>query len=256
MQGPHRGEFCMARDPKSYYIERIIPEETKGALLVSHIKRYSFAKQFCEDKIVLDAACGVGYGSHYIAEVAQKVIGVDISKQAIAYAKSHYQKENVVFRVMDIHNLEFPDSYFDLVCSFETIEHIDEIKKFLSEVKRVLKRNGKFIVSTPRARKTNYDPKNPYHKTEFSYSDFQSILEEYFNKVQLYGQRRVQSSIHYYLQLIDIFNLRSKLPSFVRRKGAYATGTKSCDELDLDDFVINEEKLDRAFALVAVCLNR
>lgn len=236
--------------------ERIIPKETSGGPLAAHLKRYDFAKQFCEGKSILDAACGVGYGSHYLGEVSKEVIGVDISEEAIAYAKEHYQRGNVSFKVMDVQQLEFPEDKFDVVCSFETIEHIDNPKDFLIRVKRVLKEDGVLLVSTPYVRRTTENLKNPYHTTEFCRADFEKLLKGFFHKVEIYGERRIQSSLHYYLQKIDFLNIRSKLPNFLCRNISHITGTKSWDEVGLKDLVISKELIGRATELVAVCSDK
>lgn len=235
------------------YAERIIPQETYGGPLAIHLKRYDFAKQLCEDKVVLDSACGVGYGSRYLAEIAKKVMGVDISEEAITYAKGHYQKENIQFMAMDVHNLSFPDKYFDIVCSFETLEHLKDPARYIAEVKRVLNDNGIFIVSTPRVKRTIYKPKNPHHKVEFSTEYFQGLLEKYFSKVEIFGQRRLQSTFHYYLQKIDVFHLRAWLPAFARRKICHTLATHSWDEAGLRDFIINKERIKEATDLIGVC---
>lgn len=91
--------------------ERLIPEFTKCSteteMFKEHIERYKFASQFVENKIVLDIACGVGYGSKLLAEKANRVFGCDISDDAIKYAKSHYSKENICYRMMDATRLDF-----------------------------------------------------------------------------------------------------------------------------------------------------
>ncbi len=238
---------------RNLYPERIVPNETSGGALATHLKRYEFVKQFCKDKLVLDAACGAGYGSNYLADSAKVVVGLDISREAIAYAKKYYQRKNTHFETADIHNLNFPGGYFDTVCSFETLEHLDEPLKFIFEIKRVLKENGVFIISTPYAKKTSYTPKNPFHKAEFSPGDLEYLLGKYFKKVEIYGQRRTQSLAHYCLQRIDIFHLRAKLPGLLRKKICHALGSRSWDEAGLEDFTITKDKIKHALALIGVC---
>ncbi len=236
--------------------ERILPEKTSGGSFATHLKRYDFARQFCKGKVILDSACGVGYGTYCLAEVAREVVGIDISYEAIAYAKKNYQKENVIFGVMDVHRLEFPSEKFDIVCSFETIEHIANPREFLVQVKRVLKKDGIFIVSTPNAKKTNYKPKNPYHLIEYSRKDFESLLKDFFDNVEIYGERRIQSNFHYYIQKIDIFNIRSRLPSCICRNLSHLVDTKSWDEVGLSELIIDSRKLSRATELIVICSNK
>lgn len=237
----------------NHYPERIIPGETLGGPLASHLKRYDFARQFCNGKVVLDAACGVGYGSSYLAEVAREVIGIDISQEAITYALQHYQKENARFKKGDIHNLEFSDDHFDIICSFETLEHLDRPEKFINEISRVLRKEGKFIFSVPHVRKTKYNPENPYHRIEFSQKDLESILKKYFREVEIFGERRLQSVFHYYLQRIDIFHLRALLSNSARSRVCHALATRCWDEVSLKDIVISKEGISRSTELIGVC---
>ena len=235
------------------YPQRIIPLETTGGPLTSHIKRYEFAARFCREKVVLDAACGVGYGSSFLASVVREVTGVDVSPEAIAYAKEHYQKENTRFEIMDVCSLNFPDRYFDLVCSFETLEHLNEPLKFLAQIKRVLKEGGVLIISTPNVKRTVINPDNPYHKVEFSRKDFNNILRKHFSRVEIFGQRRRQSPAHYWIQKMDVFHLRGLLSGALRRKVCHGLATNSWDEAGLDDFIISKAMINRAAELIGVC---
>jgi len=67
--------------------ERIVPDETEPGIVALHLKRYEFARPFCVGKDVLDAGCGVGYGTAYLAETARRVVGVDVDADAIEYAR-------------------------------------------------------------------------------------------------------------------------------------------------------------------------
>ena len=235
------------------YPQRIIPQETSGGPLASHIKRYEFAAGFCEGKVVLDAACGVGYGSARLSAVAREVTGVDKSAEAVIYAQGHYRKENIRFQAMDVCSLGFPDGYFDIVCSFETLEHLERPLEFLAQVKRVLKEDGMLIISTPNAKRTVINPANPYHKVEFSREDFNNALRKYFSRVDIFGQRRRQSPVHYWIQKIDVFNLRGLLSGALRRGICHSIATRSWDEAGLDDFIIGKQALNRSTELIAVC---
>ena len=131
--------------------ERLVPGKVDLELEVEHMNRYIFASDLVKNKKVLDAACGTGYGTALLAQSAERVFGIDISKEAISYAESNYSAKNVNFAVANIEKLPFESDFFDVVVSFETIEHVDTQKqeKFLSEVKRILKKDGIFIISTP-----------------------------------------------------------------------------------------------------------
>ena len=171
--------------------ERLVPGKVDVELETEHINRYIFANTVVKDKKVLDAACGTGYGSALMAKTAASVFGVDISDEAISYAKNNYNAPNISFSVADIASLPFEDNFFDVVISFETIEHVDTQKqeKFLSEVKRTLKNDGIFIVSTPNRDVYKNRGENHFHVAELSFAEFKSFLDGKFQNVKIFSQK-------------------------------------------------------------------
>jgi len=173
--------------------ERVIPGKTPNVLYQEHISRYTFASQFTNNKTVLDVACGTGYGDWQMLKKgnAKKIMGIDISKEAINYAIDRYKDEKISFVRADAVDLPVSDGYFDVVVSFETIEHLEEPRRFLSECKRVLKNGGLFICSSPNKKiysPYSKKPLNPFHVMEFYPEQFFTLLNEYFSHVDLYGQ--------------------------------------------------------------------
>jgi O-antigen biosynthesis protein len=233
------------------YPERIVPDETGPGILAIHLKRYDFALDACRDGDVLDAACGVGYGSARLAEVARRVVGVDLSEDAIAYARIRYAAPNVEFQVADLLALDLPAASFDVVCSFETIEHLPDQEAFLAHVARVLRPDGTLFVSTPHARVTDRSPANPFHHVELSRADFEALLSRFFSDVELYGQRRLQTARHRLMQRLDVLGLRKRL-GFLRR-ASVVLGTEPMAEVTADGLAIDREDMDHATELVAVC---
>lgn len=174
-------------------LERIIPDKLSGysrRLFQEHINRYKFAVPFINNKMVADVACGSGYGSHLLASnKAKKVIGIDRDKKTIQYAKKRYPIHNVTYKVGEANDLPFASASTDVIVSFETIEHIKTPHKFLNEVKRVLKKPGLLIISTPNKKYSIGD--NPFHLREYDLKEFNQILSTNFRKVTYYGQRPV-----------------------------------------------------------------
>ena len=117
------------------FTERLIKDgEDNSELAHQHLARYEFAKKFASGKRVLDIACGSGYGSGELREAgARYVLGVDISDKAVEYAKAHYANSEVGFTVGSAENLS-SHGKFDLVVSFETIEHLEDPEIFLAEI--------------------------------------------------------------------------------------------------------------------------
>ena len=151
-----------------------------------HTERYVFASQFVKDKVVLDVACGSGYGSnHMMKKGAYMVVGGDVSKEAIRDAIRFYRGERAYYLILDAQRLPFKNNSFDIVVCFETIEHLHRYEDFIKEIKRILKTNGVFICSTPN--KAAHTKRSPYHVHEFTIDEFRSLLEKYFKDVTLYG---------------------------------------------------------------------
>jgi SAM-dependent methyltransferase len=233
------------------YPERIVPDETARGVVAIHLKRYEFAAPHCEGKDVLDAACGVGYGSAALARAAARVVGADVDAEAIAYARERYAAPNVEFVVADLHDPPFGDRVFDAVVSFETIEHLRAPELFVRHAARMLRDGGIFIASTPHAERTTTAPDNPFHEIEFSREDFEQLLRGRFADVELYGQRRRQTARHRFLQRVDVFGLRRRLDFL--HPASKLLGTPPTAELSLDDILIERGTIDGASELVAVC---
>jgi SAM-dependent methyltransferase len=233
------------------YPERIIPDETAHGVVALHLKRYEFARRFCDAKDVLDAACGVGYGTAALSTTARSVVGADVDASSIEYAREHYAAGNVEFVVADLLDPPFDDRRFDVVASFETIEHLRDPSRFLEHVARMLRDDGVLVVSTPRAEVTTESPENPFHEIEFSRDDFESLLRRRFGEVELWGQRRRQTARHRWMQRLDVLGLRKRL-GFLR-PASKLLGTPTTADLSLDDVLIERESLETATELVAVC---
>jgi SAM-dependent methyltransferase len=233
------------------YPERIVPARTSPGILAIHLKRYDFARRWCESAEVLDAACGVGYGSAHLADVAHRVVGLDRSVEAIEDARQGYARPNVEFVEGDLLALPFDGHSFDVVCAFEAIEHLEDPAAFLREAARVLRANGTLLASTPRVEHTNREPVNPFHRVELSAPDFGALLRERFEKVELYGQRRVQTRRHRVGQRLDVLGLRRRVP--VLRPLSRALGTPATVDVGLDGIEITRGRLEDASELVAVC---
>jgi 2-polyprenyl-3-methyl-5-hydroxy-6-metoxy-1,4-benzoquinol methylase len=171
--------------------ERLLIDKEGGSELVhQHLARYEFAREFVPGKRVLDVACGTGYGAALLKRAgAASVLGVDISEQAIRYAREHYTTEDVSFSPGSADRLS-PYGRFEVVVSFETIEHLERPDLFLEEVISVLEPTGTLIVSTPVREfgTLNDKPTNPFHVREWSADEFQILLRQYFQAVELHGQ--------------------------------------------------------------------
>ena len=177
--------------------ERFIPWMEGAQIHYEHLHRYAFASQFVKGKKVLDLASGEGYGSSLLSKEADTVVGVDIDGNAVEHARNKYSTQNLEFLQGSI--LEIPitgNNKFDVIVCFEVIEHVEEHEKLLSEVKRLLKKDGLFIVSSPN-KKTYSDEisyNNPFHKKELYFNDFKNLLNKYFRSFIFFGQKVYDTS--------------------------------------------------------------
>lgn len=176
--------------PMEFTGERMVLGTNNYELEIEHLNRYHFGAQFVKDKRVLDVACGTGYGSAILAENAAFVEGIDISREAIDYAISNYSTHNIRFTQASVDKLPYPDNYFDVVISFETIEHVDGATQVncLNEIKRVLVEDGILVISTPNHDIYKEKGENQFHIKELNYTEFNRLLMDYFKNVHFWGQ--------------------------------------------------------------------
>jgi len=174
--------------------ERFVPDSPSSysSIAYEHWHRYAYAQRFAAGKRVLDAACGEGYGAAFLARVAQSVVGVDIAEEALEHARTAHARDNLRFLQGSVAKLPIGDEKFDLVTSFETIEHVEEPAQlsFIREVRRVLEPDGVFIISSP-DRRTYSDERgyrNQYHLRELYFDEFRDMLAPHFKHLQFLAQ--------------------------------------------------------------------
>jgi SAM-dependent methyltransferase len=147
------------------------------------LQRYLFAERFVIGKRVLDLACGVGHGSYVLRTLgANTVVGVDLDPNAIDYATKHYKREGLSFEQGNA-LLWQSDSQFDVVISFETIEHLPSSEVFLNQVASHLAPGGTLIISAPNTLqylKANPPNLNEHHINEPDYKTFREWLDGNF----------------------------------------------------------------------------
>lgn len=166
--------------------ERFVPGDARGQLIeTEHLARYWWATGLAEGRRVLDAGCGVGYGTGMLAEAgARETIGLDVASEVVeAAAGAHRAPE---FVTGDIHALPFEAGRFDLVVCFEVIEHVDEQDRAIAELARVLAPGGVLAISSPN--RGVYPGGNPHHLHEYVPDELRAALAEHFAHVELRRQ--------------------------------------------------------------------
>lgn len=156
-----------------------------------HLHRYLLASELCTGKKVLDVASGEGYGSALLADAALHVTGIDISEEAVVFARKKYNKSNLIYQQGSAAALPFESKSFDVVVSFETIEHLTEQEAMMDELARVLRHDGLLIISSPDKLEYTDIPKheNEFHVKELYRKEFEELIRARFSHCVLYGQR-------------------------------------------------------------------
>lgn len=225
--------------------ERMIPEHNQGReIYLEHITRYKFATQFVKGKIVLDIACGSGYGTKILADNgAEFVYGIDVSKETIEYCKRKYNYSNVDFKVGNVKEIFLPENSVDVIISFETLEHVDSNTQqiFMKEIKRILRPGGVLVISTPNASIDSGE--NPFHLKELSINEFNSYLHENFKYVQINYQLDIEASYIFSEKILkefpntDSINV-SKLVEFNKNKSYFFVA--ACSNKQFENIIKGE----------------
>lgn len=251
-----------------------------------HSFAYVQAATFAEGKTVLDLGCNTGYGTELLSKVAKRVVGVDVSKEAISIAKKQYGNFDIDFHLIDGKQLPFDDNEFDVIISCQVIEHIVDYNVYLNELKRVLSSTGIVIFTTPNALlrlDPGMEPWNKFHVREFKHSELQTLLETHFSVVKIMGlfaeestylieknrlsrarevARKKQQGSHYY-QLRSI--VKKIIPTSILNKLKKLLASSSQPNIGIDktfteqhglkDFFYRTDELDIALDLLALCTN-
>lgn len=180
----------------SFTGERFVPEK-EGNIRLEHLHRYLLAAELVSGKKVLDVASGEGFGSEILAATAEHVTGVDIDPESVAHANQRYGNDALHFVVGDAAEIPLEDNSFDVVVSFETIEHHDRHDEMISEIRRVLRPDGVLILSSPEKHMYTDVPgtKNAYHVKELYRDEFAELMAKNFKHVAMYGQRVAWGSL-------------------------------------------------------------
>jgi 2-polyprenyl-3-methyl-5-hydroxy-6-metoxy-1,4-benzoquinol methylase len=175
---------------------RYVPEEqnpnSRNAIM--HESRYQWlVGAFDVSRAsILDFGCGSGYGAAFLAEKNATVMGIDISPSAIAYATKTFPRAS--FREYDLTDSNLTavvSERFDIVISFDVIEHVEKWWAFLVNVRGLMKQDGVAIVGCPnRLAHFDFNPFwNRFHVQEFTPAQLEWAARTQFDDVTVLGQR-------------------------------------------------------------------
>jgi 2-polyprenyl-3-methyl-5-hydroxy-6-metoxy-1,4-benzoquinol methylase len=235
------------------FVERLVPGNWAWQVDISaHASRYSFASQFVFGKRVLDAGCGVGYGSRMLASAgASEVIGVDISDEALATARNQFSHSKAKFILDDCEVLGNVTGQFDVIACLENLEHLKNPSAFLRRTTELLVPDGVLICSTPN-RRGETDSQNPYHIYEYTEEEFRALLGDYFCDVVIKGQ-----DVNAAIRAIEALwsNPFVRIGRWIQRIRGHRLEQPFTSWLPLteEDFVISDFTIENARVLISVC---
>jgi SAM-dependent methyltransferase len=263
--------------------ERLVPTDIQRASDYIQFLRHIFPYHFVEKEIrslantdrVLEVGFGAGYGTPILAGVCGSVVGIDVEQQAVDHASSEYAEPNVSFKLYDGTTIPFDDNSFDIVVSFQVIEHVVDDAHFVGELCRVLKPGGRLYISTPN-RLTRLEPGekpfNRFHVREYSPDQLKFLLEGQFYKVAMMGISATQE-IHSIeasrvkqgpvLKAISRMGIRKLVPLWLDMMLARALANSRMESTDdfrqkysLDDFRVETVLVDQSLDLFGVCVKQ
>lgn len=151
---------------------------TLDEVRADHRLRYEYAVSELQRRgklgHVIDAGCGIGYGSSILAEVCDKVTSIEISPEAFTVYQQSWQRDNIEFCNIDLLQFQCQEKVDAVVC-FEFIEHIE----FYQEaIHRFSQWSDLLIISTPNeeVRPHLQEPVNPFHHRHFRPSELDAVI--------------------------------------------------------------------------------
>lgn len=211
------GEFTSLEDYVLYLMHRVAYEE---------------AAKFATHKTVLDLGCNNGYGTAILGRDSARTVGVDVSPQSVEAAQRNNAAENIEYRVVDGFELPFEDGTFDLVVSFQVIEHIFDCSAYLANIRRVLKPGGTAIFTTPNAPirlDPGMKPWNEFHVREFSATELRELLASRFTPVVVKGLFAEQALYDAEFRRVQRSKMNAQLKERLQRQMSWKIKRKVID---------------------------
>jgi SAM-dependent methyltransferase len=162
---------------------------TLAGIRRDHVARYEWAAKHLQHcATVLDIGCGIGYGTHVLAESGCYAIGCDVSEESIGFAREHYAHPNCTFVVYDV--AEPIEGNANAAVCFEVIEHLRHPAKLLSNLNVPT-----LLASVPNQSVYPYEGQR-FHVRHYTQEQFEDLLNlSGWRVVGWYGQRDTEGDV-------------------------------------------------------------
>jgi len=156
--------------------------------------RYLFSIKYIKNKNVLDAGCGLGWGTYLISDYPKELIGIDIDEKSLKFAKEKWHDKKIKFKKQSVTKLNKLKTTFDVVLGYELIEHLSykDGEKYINEVSSVLIPTGRIILSSyfseSKRKAIASEKRNRFHLHIYTKNEIKNILKKNgFCKIKFYG---------------------------------------------------------------------
>ena len=185
------------------------------------LKAYVIARDYVQGD-VLEVGCGEGRGIDWMIDRSKSFTALDKIEVALAKLRAKYPQAKFISG--NIPPFNAPDNAFDVVVSFQVIEHIKDDKSYLKEILRVLKPGGVALLTTPNRPMSL--SRNPWHEREYTGAELLALAKTIFPRATMKGITGNEKVMAYHeqnrksvqrLMRWDVFDLQHKLPASVLR---------------------------------------
>ena len=201
--------------------ERALKDEANNVTYQRCQYAYEYVTPLIKDKNVLDVGCGLAYGTALMAASAATIKGIDYDQSTLDDNKERYSDiKNISFERVTVPPLPYPDNSFDVITTFQFIEHIHKRYEFMKECIRVLKPGGKLYITTPNTKRSL--ARNPFHIHEYTFDEMKAEISSLTNNFELLGLNANEKVRNYYeengkfvrkILKWDVFGLHKILPT-------------------------------------------
>lgn len=162
-----------------------VTEEQVGRLA----RRYYWAGRFCENKDVLEVACGSGQGVGFLASKAKSMTAGDYTPSLLKTARQHYG-DRFTFKQFDAQEMPFDDGVFDVVVLFEALYYIPDVERFFKECRRVLRPGGCLLIATANKDLFDFNP-SPHSHSYLGVVELEMDLRQHGFSTTFFGDTPV-----------------------------------------------------------------